>query len=109
MAKPRKKRSQTQHQRAPARKIMRHGTFSVYILECSDGTFYTGYTKDLKARLKLHNSGRGSKYVRSRRPARLGYAKKFRYYKLAVTEERRIKSLSRATKEALVASYGGRK
>ena len=103
----RRKRKLSPKQRRPRRKIVRRGTFSVYILECADGSYYTGYTKDFRARLKLHNSGRGAKYVRGRRPARMAYIKKFCYYKLAVTEERRIKSLSRAGKDKLVASYRG--
>jgi putative endonuclease len=84
------------------RKFTRVGRFSVYILECSDGSFYTGYTNDLKARLKLHNSGRGSKYVRSRRPVKLAFFKKYRYYKHAVREEQRIKTLTRRQKERLI-------
>jgi putative endonuclease len=84
------------------RKIARVGQFSVYIVECSDGSYYTGYTKDLRARLKLHNSGRGSKYVRGKRPVRLVFFKKYRYYKHAVTEERRIKTLTRKQKDRMV-------
>jgi putative endonuclease len=87
------------------RKIVRTGQFFVYIVECSDGSFYTGYTKDLPARLKLHNAGRGSKYVRSKRPVSLVFAKQYRYYKHAVKEERRIKTLSRKQKESLTAGY----
>jgi putative endonuclease len=84
------------------RKILRSAGFFVYILRCSDGTFYTGYTKDLKARLKLHNSGRGAKYVRGRTPARCVYLKAFRYYKLAIKEELRVKSLTRLQKKDLI-------
>ena len=87
------------------RKIVRKGQFFVYIVECSDGSFYTGYTKDLPARLKLHNSGRGSKYVRGKRPVQLVFTKKYRYYIHAVREERRIKTLSRRQKESLTAGY----
>lgn len=43
----------------------------VYILECSDGSYYTGITNDLEYRIKQHNAGKGSKYVCSRSPARL--------------------------------------
>ncbi len=84
------------------KKIVRCAGFVVYILCCSDGTFYTGYTKDLKARLKLHNSGRGAKYVRGRTPVRLVYFKPYRYYKSAVKEEARIKALTRQDKERLI-------
>lgn len=92
--------------RQPRKKIRRtfrtDGTFFVYILECADGSYYTGYTNDLVARLKLHNSGRGAKYVRSRCPARLVFHKKFMDYRLAMAEERRIKKLSRPDKVKLV-------
>jgi putative endonuclease len=87
------------------RKIIRKGRFFVYIVECSDGSYYTGYTKDLAARLKLHNSGRGSKYVRGKRPVQLVFSKKYRYYKHAVREERRIKTLTRKQKQKLMAGY----
>ena len=84
------------------RKILRSAGFFVYILRCADGTFYTGYTQDLKARLKLHNSGKGAKYVRARMPARVIYSKAYCYYKRAIKEELRVKSLTRIQKEALV-------
>ena len=84
------------------KKIVRNAGFFVYILRCADGTLYTGYTKDLKARFKLHNSGCGSKYVRARLPAKRVYSKLYRYYKLAVKEEARIKSLLRKDKEDLI-------
>lgn len=80
----------------------RRGSFYVYILVCSDGSFYTGYTNDLHKRVALHNRGGGSKFVKSRLPAELIYFRKYPFYKLAVTEERRIKSLSRKQKERLV-------
>jgi putative endonuclease len=91
--------------RSIRRKIIRKGRFFVYIVECSDGSYYTGYTKDLAARLKLHNSGRGSKYVRGKRPVQLVFSKKYRYYKHAVREERRIKTLTRKQKQKLMAGY----
>ena len=83
--------------------------FVVYMLCCSDGSLYTGYTKDLIARLKLHNAGRGSKYVRSRRPAKLVYFKEIKYYKTAIKEEIRIKKLSRLMKEKLVKAFVAKK
>ncbi len=86
-------------------KIVRTAGFFVYMLQCADRTLYTGYTKDIKARVRLHNSGRGSKYVRARLPARLVYCKPYHYYKHAVKEELRIKSLLRSEKEALIKAY----
>jgi putative endonuclease len=85
--------------------FLRKAQFHVYMLECSDGSFYTGYTNDLEKRVILHNKGGGSKYVRTRRPARLVYCKQYRYYKLAITEERRLKRLSRPQKETMVRIY----
>jgi putative endonuclease len=87
------------------RTFLRRGQFHVYILQCSDGSFYTGYTNDLTKRIALHNKGGGAKYVRTRRPARLVFAKPYRYYKLAILEERRLKTLSRPQKEKLVLAY----
>ncbi|MFH1046179.1 MAG: GIY-YIG nuclease family protein [Candidatus Omnitrophota bacterium] len=83
-------------------KFKRKGAFFVYILECKDRTFYTGYTLDLKRRLKLHNSGRGAKYTRDRQPVKPVWCKKFKYFKLAFREEKRIKRLTREQKERLI-------
>ena len=49
----------------------------VYILRCSDGTFYTGWTTDPVRRMKVHNSGKGAKYTRARRPVELIYYEEF--------------------------------
>ena len=49
-------------------------SFYVYVLECSDGTLYTGYTNNLKRRLDVHNSGKGAKYTRARLPCKLVYS-----------------------------------
>ena len=93
--------------RIPKRRtIRRSGQFFVYILECSDGSFYTGYTNHLQKRVALHNKGGGSKYVKTRLPANLVFFKSYRYYKLAILEERRIKTLTRKQKESLVFSSG---
>lgn len=83
--------------------FQRRGSFFVYILECSDGSYYTGYTNDLENRVALHNKGGGSKYVKTRLPAELVYNKKYQLYKLAVREERRIKTLTRKQKQQLIA------
>ena len=75
-----------------------------YILKCADNTLYTGYTTDLKARLKTHNQGRGAKYTRSRRPVTLVYYESFATKKEAMRREAAIKKLSRPQKERLIAS-----
>jgi|GEM_PF-1105824 len=86
-------------------KMKRHDKYYVYILECSDGTFYTGYTRDLVQRIALHNKGNGAKYLKGRKPLKIVYLKEYRYYKNALNEERRIKALPRKQKEKLVKSY----
>jgi putative endonuclease len=84
------------------KKFIRHGKFYVYILECCDGTYYTGYTPAIKKRVALHNKGRGAKYTRDRRPVKLVWHKKYKYFKLAFLEEKRIKRLTRKQKEKIV-------
>ena len=85
--------------------IKREGRFFVYIIQCRDGTYYTGYTNDLESRVALHNSGKGAKYVKYKLPAELIYAKEYRYFKRALNEEKRIKKLSREQKTKLVRAY----
>ena len=80
----------------------RKGKHSVYIVECRDGTYYTGYTPDIERRLKLHNAGKGAKYTRDRRPVKLVWHKEYRYFKPAFIAEKRIKELTRRQKETLV-------
>jgi len=83
-------------------KFKRSGEFFVYILECGDKTYYTGYTPNITRRLKLHNDGNGAKYTRARRPVKLVYMKKYKYFKPAFLEELRIKHLTRKQKEKLI-------
>ena len=45
----------------------------IYMVRCSDGSLYTGITKDVKSRISLHNAGRGAKYTRARRPVERVY------------------------------------
>ena len=66
-----------------------------YILECSDGTYYTGWTNDLEKRVKMHNAGRGAKYTRARRPVILAYYEVFQTKEEAMRREWEIKQLSR--------------
>lgn len=75
----------------------------VYILRCADGTLYTGYTTDRKARVAVHNAGRGAKYTRGRLPVTLVYSRGFRSVGKALAREYAIKQLTRAQKEALIA------
>jgi putative endonuclease len=85
--------------------IKREDKFFVYIVQCRDGTYYTGYTKDLKDRIALHNKGNGAKYLKSKLPVKLVYAKEYRYYKNALRAERRLKKLTRKQKLRLIKIY----
>ena len=75
-----------------------------YILKCSDGTYYCGWTNDLENRLKTHNAGQGSKYTRVRLPVELAYYEEFETKEAAMSREWHIKKLSRAQKEELIKS-----
>lgn len=76
----------------------------VYILKCSDGSFYTGWTNDLKKRLKTHNNGKGSKYTRNRLPVKYVYIEGFENKNDALKREYYIKRLSKKEKLKLVKS-----
>ena len=73
-----------------------------YMLQCGDGTYYTGWTNDLERRLKAHNEGKGGKYTRSRRPVRLVYYEEHETKQEAMRREWEIKQLTRAGKEELL-------
>jgi putative endonuclease len=74
----------------------------MYILECSDGTYYTGSTIDLEKRLKEHQSGKGSNYTAKRLPVSLLYYEEFADISLAFYREKQIQAWSRAKKQALM-------
>ncbi len=74
----------------------------VYIVQCADGTLYTGWTNDLDRRLAAHNSGTGAKYTKSRRPVKLVYHEVFENKSEALKREAAIKKLSRAEKMQLI-------
>ncbi len=73
----------------------------VYILRCADGTLYCGWTTDLEARLATHNSGKGAKYTRSRRPVELVYSEAYEDRHDALSREWHIKRMTREEKLAL--------
>ena len=77
--------------------------YFVYMVRCSDGSLYTGYTRNPQEREKVHNSGRGAKYTFSRRPVSLVYQEQFDALGEALRREYQLKRWSRAEKEALVA------
>jgi len=76
--------------------------FYCYILECGDGTFYTGWTTDPERRVKQHNRGAGSRYTRSRLPVKLVYLEPQPDRAAAMKRERTIKRLSREKKKQLI-------
>jgi len=75
----------------------------VYILRCSDESYYVGHTDNLGERVKAHNDGRAAKYTYLRRPVTLVYSEIFKTEEEAVRRERQIKGWTRAKKEALIA------
>lgn len=76
-----------------------------YILECADGTYYTGWTNNLEKRLKDHNEGRGAKYTKARLPVSLIYYEEFQTKEEAMRREYAIKRMSRSEKVCLIRAY----
>ncbi|GAX91564.1 GIY-YIG nuclease family protein [Effusibacillus lacus] len=76
----------------------------VYIVQCKDGTLYTGYAVDIKKRLEEHNKGGGAKYTRGRGPVRLRYIEVCTDKSTALRREHAIKKMDRRQKEALIQS-----
>lgn len=74
----------------------------VYILKCSDGTYYTGHTTNLNARLEAHMQGESSEYTASRRPVILVFVQQFETRDEAFWFERRLKGWARRKKESLI-------
>ncbi|MEK7160235.1 MAG: GIY-YIG nuclease family protein [Patescibacteria group bacterium] len=81
--------------------------YHVYILECSDRSFYTGITDNLELRLKEHNGELvgGAKYTRSRRPVKLRHFEPFETRQEAEKREREVKKMSRAEKEIIIEKW----
>jgi putative endonuclease len=73
-----------------------------YMVECSDGSIYTGWTTDVERRIKAHNSGRGAKYTRCRLPVRLVYYEEFSDRSMAMKREAEIKKYTRTEKLKLI-------
>lgn len=75
----------------------------VYVLECGDGSLYTGYTTDVERRVREHENGTGAKYTRGRTPLEVVYTESFETRSAAMRREYEIKQLSRSEKERLIA------
>lgn len=78
----------------------------LYILECGDGTLYTGITDDLSRRLKAHSQGKGAKYTRGRGPLKLRYVESCADHSAALKLEYRMKQRTRVEKLALIREKG---
>ncbi len=76
----------------------------VYIVECSDGTFYTGVTKNLEKRIFQHNHSGGAKYTSKRKPVKLIFSEKHLSHAATYKREKEIKNLTHAQKSDLVSS-----
>ena len=77
----------------------------IYILECKDGTYYTGWTNNLEKRLKDHNDGKGAKYTKPRLPVSLVYYEEFQTKEEAMSREYVIKHMTRIEKYKLIYEY----
>ena len=76
--------------------------YYIYIVQCSDKTYYSGYTKNLKRRVDEHNnSKKGAKYTSARRPVKLVYSEEFDSLSDALKREYEIKSMTREEKRDL--------
>ncbi|MBO5372780.1 MAG: GIY-YIG nuclease family protein [Lachnospiraceae bacterium] len=85
------------------------GTNYTYIVECSDKTYYTGWTTDIDKRLRVHNAGKGAKYTKPRLPVKLAYLEIHETKQQAMQREAYIKGLTRKEKEKLIMEWGDRK
>ncbi len=73
-----------------------------YIVECADGTYYTGWALDPHKRAEVHNKGRGAKYTRMRLPVKLVYVEEQPNRNAAMKRERAIKKMTREGKQKLI-------
>ena len=76
-----------------------------YIVECKDGTYYTGWTNNLDKRLKDHNEGKGAKYTKARLPVFLVYYEEYETKEEAMRREYAIKHMTRGKKCTLISEY----
>jgi len=78
--------------------------YYVYIILCQDGSFYTGYTKNIEERTKLHSNGKGAKYTRAHPPEKVAYTEQFTSRSEAMKREKAIKKLNHEQKSQLANS-----
>ena len=88
--------------KASRRKKKAGDPWSLYILQCSDGSFYTGITNNLERRLKMHQSGKASRYTRTRGPVEMLYSEKCGDRSSALIRECEVKEWPRSKKAGLI-------
>ncbi len=101
--------SSTQNKGSAQERIGRHRPrshmiWTVYILECTDGSLYTGITNDLERRMKAHTTGKGAKYTKRRGPFTIRYTEYHDNKSAALQREAAIKSLDRPSKISLISA-----
>jgi len=79
-------------------------SYYVYVILCKDNSFYTGYTKDLDSRMRLHMNGKAARYTRMHRPKKIVYVEEFDSRAEAMKREKWIKKLKHSKKLALIKS-----
>ena len=84
-------------------------SYYVYVILCDDGSFYTGYTKNVKSRLRLHMNGKGARYTRMHKPKELVYTEQFESRAEAMRREKRLKKLGHQQKRKLVKLQSSKK
>ena len=79
-------------------------SYYVYMILCEDESFYTGYTRDVDERMKLHFRGKGARYTRMHKPQKLVYVEQFTSRSEAMKRERTVKTMGRRQKLELISS-----
>ncbi|MCX6325717.1 MAG: GIY-YIG nuclease family protein [Bacteroidia bacterium] len=77
----------------------------MYILECADGSYYTGSTNDLERRIEQHQNGEGANHTKKRLPVKLVYFEEFNRIDEAFYREKQVQGWNRAKKEALISGH----
>ena len=83
--------------------------YYVYVILCVDGSFYTGYTKNIDTRIKLHESGKGARYTKMHKPQKIAYLEVFDSRAQAMKREKQIKKLTHQQKLNLISSRNTKK
>ena len=78
--------------------------YYVYVILCDDGSFYTGYTKNVNSRMRLHVNGKGARYTKMHKPKKLVYTEEFDYRAEAMKRERKVKTMGHKQKLRLMQS-----